>query len=306
MSAEQAGLPRGMPQLQHVRCFVAVAQEMHFSRAAAKLGLTPSPLSRNIQQLEWSLGVVLLERQQQAVQLTAAGRAFLPQALHLLEVAGALETAMRHAGARPAQRVVLAHVPGAGFALVPKLVRAAADALPQIEISLREMTNTEALAALRSHRLALAIVRAPADCRGLKTRCLVREPMVAALPEQDPRVALQQLTPQDFDGLPFVMYRPGNGGYYYEMLSSAFHHAGVTPHVVQRVKQTHTILGLVARGIGAALLPASAMASRYAGVAFRPAALPEQVISQLHLVWREHADFAATPAGRLVRFIRQR
>lgn len=292
-----------MLQLHYVRCFVAVAQELHFGRAAARLGITQPPLSRNIQQLEWQLGVVLLERQQQAVKLTAAGRAFLPEALHLLEVARETEQALRKLSARPGAVVKLGHVAGAGFALVPRVLQQARQAHPEMEIVLHEMTNVEVLAAVRTGRLHLGIVRAPFEREGLAERCVAREPLVAALPEGHPLAGKARLTLADFQGQPFINYRPGYGGYYYEMLTYAFHAAGVAPRQVQQVQQTHTILALVARGIGLALLPQSTEAARYLGVVTRPVQLPSHAVSELHLVWLSRPDFAQSPAAALARLI---
>lgn len=292
-----------MLQLHYVRCFVAVAQELHFGRAATRLGITQPPLSRNIQQLEWLLGVVLLERQQQVLKLTAAGRAFLPEALHLLEVAEATELAMHHLSARPASVVQLAHVAGATFDLVPRVLLAARQRRPELEVVLLEMTNVEALAAVRSGRLGLAIVRAPVDTQGLADHCVSREPLVAALPANHPLAQRASLTLQDFHGQPFVMYRPGAPGYYYEMLSYAFHVAGVAPRQVQQVQQTHTILALVARGIGLALLPESTARTRCVGVAYRPVQLPPHAVSELHLVWQPHDGFERKPEAQLAEVI---
>jgi DNA-binding transcriptional LysR family regulator len=292
-----------MLQLHYVRCFVAVAQELHFGRAAARLGMTQPPLSRNIQQLEYLLGVVLLERQQQTLKLTAAGRAFLPEALHLLEVAEATELAMQNLSARPASVVQLAHVAGATFDLVPRVLLAVRNQRPELDVVLLEMGNAEALAAVRSGRLGLAIVRAPADTQGLSDRCVAREPLIAALPGAHPLAQRSHLTLQDFHGQSFVMYRPGAPGYYYEMLSYAFHAAGVAPRHVQHVQQTHTILALVARGIGVALLPESTARARCEGVAYRPVELPAHAVSELHLIWQAHERFEQKPEAQLAEVI---
>lgn len=292
-----------MLHLHYVRCFVAVAQELHFGRAAAGLGLTQAPLSRNIQQLERALGVVLLERQQQAVKLTAAGRAFLPKALHLLEVGDATELALRGLNTRQADVVKLGHVAGAGFALVPWVLKEAARVHPEVAIVLHEMVSVEAMTAVRSGRLELAIVRAPVDTQGLEDYRIVCEPLVAALPARHPLARKPSLSLADFQGQPFIMYRPGQGGYYYEMLSYAFHAAGVAPHPVQQVQQTHTILALVSRGIGLALLPQSTEKARYVDVAYRPVALPAHAVSELHLVWQPRDDFGQTAAANVARLI---
>jgi DNA-binding transcriptional LysR family regulator len=294
---------RRMLQLHYVRCFVAVAHELHFGRAAARLGLTQPPLSRNIQQLEWVLGVVLLERQQQVVKLTAAGRAFLPEAMHLLEVSDQTELAIRGLSRRAAAIVKLGHVAGAGFSLVPRILQEATRVYPDVDVVLHDLVNADALAALRSGRLDLAIVRAPVNNDGLEDYCIAREPLVAALPANHPLARRSHLSLADFQGQAFIMYRPGHGGYYYEMLSYAFHAAGVTPYQVQQVQHTHTILALVSRGIGLALLPQSTEKACYVGVAYRPVELPAHAVSELHLVWQPGDDFDQTSAADLAHLI---
>ncbi|WP_151637400.1 LysR family transcriptional regulator [Noviherbaspirillum aerium] len=284
-----------MLQLNQVQCFVELARELHFGRAAERLHMTQPPLSRAIQQLEWELGVILFERRQNAVALTAAGRAFLPKAVHLLDLADAMTSvARRSAGAAGAASIALiGYVPSAGFDFLPRVMAAVARSLPGIEMILHEMSTPEAIAALHAGRLDLAVVRAPAHFDGLHARCVVREPVVAAIPASHPLAARRRLAINDLHEQPFIMYSPGQGGYFYELATAAFHTSGIAPRYVQHVQKTHTILSLVGSGLGLALLPQATAAARFAGVTFRPIDLPAPIVSELHLAWPRGGRSAA-------------
>lgn len=275
-----------MLQLNQVQCFVELARELHFGRAAERLNMTQPPLSRAIQQLEWELGVILFERRQNAVSLTAAGRAFLPKAVHLLDLSEAMTSVARRSATGGAAAIALiGYVPSAGFDFLPRVMAAVSRELPGIEMILHEMSTPEALAALHAGRLDLAVVRAPAQFEGLQVRRVVQEPVVAAIPQSHPLAAKSCLAIGDLHEQPFIMYSPGQGGYFYELTTAAFHTAGISPRCVQQVQKTHTILSLVGSGLGLALLPQATSAAGFAGVAFRPVDLPAPIVSELYLAW---------------------
>jgi DNA-binding transcriptional LysR family regulator len=288
-----------MLQINQVRCFVTVARELHFGRAAEQLNMTQPPLSRAIQQLEWELGVVLLERDQRLVRLTAAGRAFLPKAVHLLDLTDAMESPTRRNMSHAVAVAVIGYVPSAGFDLLPRMMTAVAEQMPGIELVLHEMSTPEGLAALRAGRIDLAVVRAPAPFQGVVATCVVQEPAVAAIPSGHPLADRERLRIQDLDAQPFIMYSPGQGGYFYELMTAAFHSSRVSPRYVQYVQQTHTILSLVGSGLGLALLPQSAAAACFAGVVFRPIDLPAPIVSELHLAWLPESRRQAPHLDRL-------
>src|SRR5687767_12183403 len=148
-----------MFELSQLRCFAAVAEELHFGRAAARLFMTQPPLSRQIQLLEQSLGVQLLERSSRSVRLTAAGKVFYQDSSALLALAGqAVETAGRTASGG-AGRVVLGYTGVAGYALIPDLVTALQRRFPAVDIVLREMVSSDQQQALAAHGIDLAFMR---------------------------------------------------------------------------------------------------------------------------------------------------
>jgi DNA-binding transcriptional LysR family regulator len=285
-----------MFQLSQLRCFIEVATELHFGRAAERLNMTQPPLSRQIRQLEHELGVPLLERTKRSVRLTASGQAFLPEARDILQRCVTAASKARFALQGEAGRVVLGYSAGANHEYLPQIVAAAQKQLPQVELELREMVSDDQLEALRAERIDLGLIRLPADLRGLKMTCVVSEPMVLVMPRSHPlsrRRRILQLT--DLHEEPFVMYQPGDGRYFHEMLQTLFHVMGVTPKFVQYVRHTHSMIGLVNAGIGLAIVPVSTALLRPENLVVRDIQLPDHVRAEMHLVWRRH-ETVANPA----------
>lgn len=293
-----------MLQFSQIRCFVALATELHFGRAAQRLNMTQPPLSRQLQQLEHALGVRLLERGPHAVRLTPAGQAFLPEAQRLLEVAQSAALAARRAETGEEGAIALGYVAGASFSVLPRIVAEAAAQLPRVQIVLRDLSSSEQLEALRTGRIDVGIVRPPVASPDLDSATLLREPFVVALPAKHPLAARRRLRLQDLDAQPLVMYEPGQGGRMYELLTSVFHAAGVTPRYVQYVRQTYCMLGLVASGVGLALLQQSAGCLSMEGTVMRPITLPEHAVSEMCLVWRRKDSEEKPVVARFVAVVR--
>jgi DNA-binding transcriptional LysR family regulator len=292
-----------MFQFSQLRCFSVLAAELHFGRAAVRLNMTQPPLSRQIQQLEHAVGARLFERGPHAVRLTAAGLAFLPEAERLIDAAHAAALTARRAMTGELGTVVLGYVAGASFSVLPRIVACAAVQLPDLQIVLRDMSSSEQLEALRSRRIDVGVVRPPVADRDVASLRLLREPFVAVVPQAHPLAARDRLAVADLQGQALVMYEPGQGGRMHELLSSVFHTAGVVPRVVQQVRQTYSLLGLVASGLGLALLPRSATVLSMPGAVMRPIDLPDHAVSELALVWRR-ADAEERPAiARLVALV---
>lgn len=280
-----------MLDLTHVRGFVAVAEELHFGRAAARLNLTQSPLSRQVQMLEHALGVVLLERSSRSVRLTSAGRAFLAEAYRVLEAVGTAERMARQAARGEAGPVRLGFTAASAHAALPRLVSRIRAELPGVELLLEQMVTAEQMEALAARRLDLGLVRPPTEAPAGDARIaylpLLRERLLLAAPRDHELAAGRRPALRDLDGQPFVTWSPRGGDYFLDLLASLFRAGKVAPRTVQRVNETHTMLALVAAGLGLALVPESARALRPAGVALRPIALPDTARAELLLAWRE-------------------
>ncbi|CAM3918768.1 LysR family transcriptional regulator [Bordetella muralis] len=289
-----------MFQLSQLRCFVEVATELHFGRAAERLNMTQPPLSRQIRQLEHELGTPLLERTRRSVRLTAAGRAFLPEARDILQRCVTATSKARYALQGEAGRVVLGYSAGANYDLLPRVVAAAQQQLPDIDLELREMVSDDQLEALRTERIDLGLIRLPADLQGLEMTCVVREPMSLVLPRAHPLVRRRRaLQLGDLHGEPFIMYQPGDGRYFHEMLQALFHETGVAPRFMQHVRHTHSMIALVNAGIGLALVPASTALMRLDNITVRDINLPDHIRAEMHLVWRRSGTIANPAMERM-------
>jgi DNA-binding transcriptional LysR family regulator len=259
-----------MYELSQLRCFVAVAEDLHFGHAAARLHMTQPPLSRQVQLLELALDVRPLERNSRSVRLTPAGRAFLPEARRILRLAEEAALVAKRVARGEAGSVTIGFTAGASYDFVPRLVSLASAELPDVDLVLKELVTRDQLEALSSNRIDVGLVRLPVDRRGLELVCVAREPLLIGLPSGHPLATGRDLTIRDIDRQPFIMYSPGEGRYFYDLLASVFRSADVMPNYVQYISQTHTILALVSAGLGLALVPESARKLQFDGIVLRP------------------------------------
>lgn len=274
-----------MLQIPHLRCFVTVATELHFGRAAQRLNMTQAPLSRQIQALEHALGVTLFSRDRRAVQLTPAGVRFLPEAQDILLRCESALIAAKRASKGEAGNVRLGFIAVARFKVLPTIVSKASELLGSISIDLKETSTLEQQEALVSKRIDLGLIRPDKFNREIDTFCVLREPFVLAAHKDHPLSVKESITIADLHQQPFIMYSPSEGRYSFEMLSGVFRTANVEPDYVQYLYQTHTILSLVDVGMGVALVPESAQQTGAPNVKFRQIDLGNTHV-ELHLAWR--------------------
>ncbi len=279
-----------MFELAQLRCFITVATELNFRRAAERLNMTQPPLSRQIQLLEHSLGVELFTRSTRSVALTAAGRAFFIEAQNLLERAHQAAASARRFAAGDIGSVSISFVGSAVYEFLPRVIAEARLNQPQVKISLSEMNTHQQHEALRTRRIDLGIVRQPLLQAGYENECLVREPFVLAIPRQHPLAAVGQVGVRNLDGAPFLMYSHAAYPPFNELLTGMFRSAGVAPEYVQWLGSSLTILALVNAGMGLALVPRCATNVVFKDVCFREIDLGEGIQSELHLTWRSNND----------------
>ncbi|MEV0084514.1 LysR substrate-binding domain-containing protein [Saccharopolyspora sp. NPDC050642] len=278
--------------------FVAVAEELHFGRAAERLRMTQPPLSRQIQLLENELGVTLLARGHRAVRLTRAGRAFLVEARRLLHQAEQAARTAQSASTGEIGSLALGFTAASAYRTLGAVLEVVRKNLPGVEIILREMRKNEQLDALSDGSLDLGMmVRPPIRRDDLESRIYVREPLIAAIPMGH---ALAKspgpITVADFDGESVIMYRPAESRYFHDLLTSIFRNAGSTPVFSHYLSQIHSVLALVNAGFGLSLVPAAATQLRYPDVVFRTIELPGSNQVELSLVWRRNNDNPALAA----------
>ncbi|MDP4005228.1 LysR substrate-binding domain-containing protein [Methylobacterium sp. NEAU K] len=279
-----------MFDFSQLRCFVAVAEELHFGRAAARLNMTQPPLSRQIQVLERILDVQLLERTSRSVRLTAAGRSFLPEAQRILRLAETATQVTRQVAAGRAGVLKLGFTAASAYDFLPRLVTALRRTLPDVTLSLREMVSKDQIEDLLAGRIDAALVRPPVTHPDLIAVRALAEPLVVALPAGNPLAAREHLTPGDLGREPIIAYAPNEARYFHDLVLGLFAEAEIQPRIVQHLTQIHAILALVRAALGIALVPAAAERLRFEGVVFRPLLLPAPRPAELFLAWRRDAD----------------
>ena len=289
-----------MFELSQLRCFVAAAEELHFGRAAQRLNMTQSPLSRQIQLLERILDVTLLERTSRNVALTPAGRVFLIEARRIVRLAESAQLSARRVARGDAGKVAIGFTAVSGYSLIPQIVAHARAALPNIELELREMVTIDQVDALLTGLIDIGFVRPPMTRHEFDTALALDEPLMAALPAGDPRAGKSVLEPADFDGQPLIMYARQGAGYFHDMLVRLFDEEGVMPDYVQHVTQIHSMLGLVRSGLAAAIVPQSASDLHLMDVQFRQLTTRPERPVELHMAWRrDNANPALAPMRHL-------
>jgi DNA-binding transcriptional LysR family regulator len=270
--------------LEQLRGFVAVADELHFGRAAARLKMTQPPLSRQIQKLERAVGAQLLVRDNRRVNLTAAGRVFLTEARRLLALADAAPDLARRVSSGTSGVVRIGFTAASTYGILGELLNELGRRLPDVDVDLVEMVTREQVAALANREIDLGLARPPFDRETFDSRLLHREAMLVAAPAGHRLLALDRaVTADDVVGEPVVMHSPTKARYFYDLI------AGVVPipreDIVHSVSQVLTMLWLVAAGRGIAFVPASATRLRIEGVGFVPLAMPVPEPAELHLLW---------------------
>lgn len=271
-----------------------VAEELHFGRAAQRLFMTQPPLSRQIQLLERSLGVQLLDRSNRQVRLTVAGRQFLRDAQHLLAYTEQASDSARRLASGDAGQLVIGFTAVSGYHMVPELLRAAGQSLPDIGFELHEMVSSDQTEALAANMLDIGFVRHVDPRPGWSYQLASREPLVVVMPDGHPLAERAQLAVTDLAHQPFVMYSPKEGRYFYDCIVGLFASAGVLPRYLYYLKQTHSILGLVRAGLGIGIVPASARELYIGHLQFRPLA-DVQLSADMYMVYRDDNDNPALP-----------
>lgn len=276
-------------ELRPLRYFVAVAEEMHFGRAAARLHMTQPPLSQTIQALESQLGAPLFSRTRRSVALTAAGRALLPEAQRLLMQAESLPALVQRAAAGESGQLRLAFVSSADYSVLPIALREFRSAYPAVQIDLREATSDVQLEELAAGNIDLGILIPPVPDK-LKTILdyfpVLTEPLVLALPA-DSKLATttRKVSLKSCAGLPLIIFPRRLAPALHDQILGCFREAGLTPSIEQEAIQMQTIVGLVAAGMGIALVPQSVSNLKRPGVEYR--ALKEaSPLVEIGLAWR--------------------
>ncbi|MGF7133811.1 DNA-binding transcriptional LysR family regulator [Paraburkholderia sp. EB58] len=292
------------PDLRQLRYFIAVAEEKHFGRAAARLSMTQPPLSQAIRALEETLGVELFARTKRSVELTQVGTDLLPEARRLLASAEALRPLAQSLARGEAGVLSLAFVSTADYGLLPSLLRDFGARHPRVRLQLTEATSDVQIDELVAGRIDAGLVIAPLPPRHaaqLSWLSIAREPLVIAMStEMAARVEGRggddgasagaewldaPISLRDVADAPLVIFPRRLAPGFYDIIMDCYGVAGLTPRIGQEAIQMQTIVSLVSAGMGVALVPQSLRNLRRTGVVYRP--LRESVPAiETGLVWR--------------------
>ncbi len=259
-------------ELRHLRYFAAVADTLHFGRAAARLGIQQPPLSIQIRQLESEIGTLLLQRTGRRVSLTDAGLAFARDAAEIIQSTDRAVDRARRVARGEAGLLRVGMINSAPFhPLIPTILREYRQTHPQVSIDIQESTTPELATRVTANTLDVAFVRPLLGPHsGLVEEPLFDEPVVVALPSGHPLTKQRTVALGALSLLPFVLFPRSVGAGLYDDIISACRRAGFSPRVAQEASQVTSIVNLVGAGLGVSLVPASMQKIHSMGVAYRP------------------------------------
>ena len=282
--------------LRRLECFVAVAEELHFRRAAERLHTTQPAVSQQVRQLEEALAVRLLERSRRHVRLTAAGEIYLAEARRVLERLDRAGRLARRAAAGQAGRLALGCTSPALLLAMPELVRRFRQLAPAVEIDLAELPTGEQEAALRRHDLDAGILHPPVDDAALEVVPFFRRDFRLAVPVEHHLAAADAIDLAELAGEPLVLFpRPTAPGLYDAVIARC-RDAGFRPRIVLEVAPAHSLVPCVAAGLRKGCAAGGGQPER-AGMCFRPIVPP----APQHAIALALPAAAASPAALLLR-----
>lgn len=274
-------------ELRHLRYFVAVAEELSFTRAAERLHIGQPPLSQQIQALEAEVGAQLLERSKRWVRLTEAGKLFLEDARQILAQSERAVVTARRAQRGEAGELRVGFTFSTPFTpLFAKVIKRYRQLYPHVSLTLHEMATLHQLEAVETQKLDLGFVRPPevAIPDAIALTRLREDPLMLILPSDSPLARKRKVRIKDLEGLPFVMYPKEAGtGIYYQIFRLC-RAAGFVPQIGMEAGEASAIIGLVAAGIGVSVLPKTFDSIHMEGAVYRqlddPAAATSLLLAQ--------------------------
>jgi DNA-binding transcriptional LysR family regulator len=277
-------------ELRHLRYFRAVAEELHFGRAAERLHMAQPPLSQQILQLERELGVTLLVRSTRKVELTPAGEAYLKQVVAILDSVDEAGAQARRIAEGVEGHLAIGCVGSATYSLLPRLVRALRDELPGVDVSVRgEMLAPAQIAALLTGEIDLALLRPPVEQPGVLVETVRRDRLLVALPEGHALATRDDLSVSDLRDEEFVAHAGHGRSVMSSILTAMCADAGFVPRIRHEVEETSTLVTLVSAGLGVAIVPEPTAALAIAGVCYRPLT-PDALGVDLDVAWAARAN----------------
>lgn len=276
-----------MYTLDQIHCFIAVAEELHFGKAAERLHITQPPLSRQIQRLEREIEFKLFDRSSSGVSLTPAGVSFLNESYRLLE---RVKTAPRKGKLIAEGRVGLIRIGYtaiSGYSVLGKLLTSIRGHLPDIQVELSERVTSFQIESIQNHSLDLGLARPPFTGEGILSRPIHADSMTVVVPKGHPLAEnANSTTLEQIHDYPLIMYSPKDAEYFHDLLTKDF---GIDPALGEyQVTDAATIVALVAQDHGIAVVPSSTKVLGRSDVEYLDIASPKNTTVELHAVW--HSD----------------
>ncbi len=280
-------------ELRHLRYFVAVAEDLNFTKAAARLHLAQPSLTRQIHNLEEEIGVRLLNRSKSQVALTEEGRSFLVDARRILALATESILAVQRLSQGETGQLNIAYLSNFDFELLPETLRAFRQAFPHIALNLFDMTPAEQLRALEARKIDLGFVglRPPSAMGDLKWETIARQRTIVVLPAKHPLAGRRQVMLKDLETMFFVGMSEKTHPGFRDWLNATCQQAGFTPRVLQDAELERALMTFVAEGLGVTLAREHIKRLPHPGVALRP--LAPAVKSDYCIAWNRNNDSRA-------------
>lgn len=277
-----------MYTLDQVRCFVAVAEHLHFGKAAEELSMTQPPLSRQVQKLERFVGVMLLERDNRRVTLTAAGEAFLDNARVLLAMSDRAPQDARRIASGQWGRLSVGFTAASGFGILGSLLSVIERSFPGINLDLHEMVTGEQIENLAEGRIDLGLGRLEVTPQSIESELLLAERLLLAVPAEHPLAQLDRpLRKDDVAGQPLILHSATKASYFYNLI---VRHFPLDRHLIRHsLSQVVTMVNLVADDHGVAFVPESASLLTIPGVRYLPFSDLNGEIVELKAIWNQQS-----------------
>lgn len=278
--------------MRALEVFLMLAEELHFTRAAERLGVAQPLVSQWVRKLEKELGSPLVERTTRAVKLTAAGEAALPHARQAVKAAQLLVRAASQEGVPVLGSVTLGYAGASSRPWLPLIARAVRRTEPGVDLRLRSMVYAgSAPSLLVAGDLDIAFGRRPLTYTGLKDRVFEYERVLAAVPSDHPLAGQKEIEIRDLAHSPWIMFPAHQGSSVREMGIQLAREAGFSPHIAQEAPDSYTILGLVAAGVGVTLTVSSVAHVDTPGLKLLPLSAPARYLTAT-LIYRRNPSVA--------------
>jgi DNA-binding transcriptional LysR family regulator len=257
-------------ELRSIRYFVAVAEELSFTKAAERLHIAQPPLSQQIKHLEEEVGTLLFERTKHSVMLTEAGRNFLAMAYKILQDAETAVLSAREAGRGEIGHLAIAFVASVAYKRLPMIIHSFKRKYPRVEMELCDLTTVEQEQAFNEGRIDVGFLRPPISSKNLDNAVIFRESFVVALPSDHPLAKLESIPISSLaeENITAISHKLARG--LFAQTYSIFDRAGIKPRIQQEVSQLSIAIAFASAGLGMAILPSSIEALHHENITYRP------------------------------------